>query len=193
MKNEISIFFKFFFSLIIICVFLFYFLIYFKSFTYYYKNNNIDTFINKQKNNSFSEFNSSNNLKHNLTNIFKNNNLDLNEYPNVQMSYDSNFFKHNKFLPECCMYYNNYSSDKGCPCITPEQQFFLQRRGGNRNINSFINGEKSINLYFSPSNAILNREDKIFNKFIEKSKIVKTQNEKEKKHILKTFFNLQYR
>ena len=60
----------------------------------------------------------------------------------------------NKFLPECCLYNDQYSSDKGCPCITPEQQYYLQRRGINKHkddIFSYNSNNDYKNIYFSPS------------------------------------------
>ena len=60
----------------------------------------------------------------------------------------------NKFLPECCFYYSDYSTDKGCPCITPEQQYYLQRRGLNRDKNCFLKETNDYaNVFFSPTSV----------------------------------------
>tara|TARA_Y100000591_G_scaffold68554_1_gene56751 strand:- start:20 stop:466 length:447 start_codon:yes stop_codon:yes gene_type:complete len=102
-------------------------------------------------------YKSSENFKTNLTDIFKNPEFNLNSYPNVDLKPGQNFLQNNKFLPECCFYYNDYSTDKGCPCITPEQQYYLQRRGLNRDKNSFLKESNDYtNLYFSPTFAFKN-------------------------------------
>lgn len=189
MKFEKTLLFKILFSIFIFVIFFDKAIIFGSIFLYnWYTNKD-----KKENYQNFEKYTSSNDLKSNLSNIFKNNGLDLNEYPNVRVSADANFFKENKFLPECCMYYSDYSGDKGCPCITPEQQFYLQRRGGNRNVNSFINGEKSANLYFSPTNALLNRREHMFDDFSDKPKNVTPQDEEERKKILFQHFNLQAR
>jgi hypothetical protein len=110
--------------------------------------NNFETMMNYKSNKD---------LKNNLTSIFKNPELNLNEYPNVEVKPGQLFLQNNKFLPECCFYYNDYSTDKGCPCITPEQQYYLQRRGLNRDKNSFLKETNDYtNLYFSPTLAFKN-------------------------------------
>jgi len=102
-------------------------------------------------------YKSSKDLKTNLTSIFKNHEFNLNEYPNVEVKPGQLFLQNNKFLPECCFYYNDYSTDKGCPCITPEQQYYLQRRGLNRDKNSFLKESSDYtNLVFSPTLAFKN-------------------------------------
>ena len=60
------------------------------------------------------------------------------------------------------MYYSHYSSDKGCPCITPEQQNYLQRRGKNRSRESFIHEFDLKNIFFSPTNTFKGNKDEIF-------------------------------
>ena len=60
------------------------------------------------------------------------------------------------------MYYSHYSSDKGCPCITPEQQNYLQRRGTNRSSESFIHEFDLKNMFFSPTNTLKGNKDEIF-------------------------------
>ena len=106
---------------------------------------------------SMTNYKSSKDLKTNLTNIFKNHEFNLNEYPNIEVKPGQLFLQNNKFLPECCFYYNDYSTDKGCPCITPEQQYYLQRRGLNRDKNSFLKESSDYtNLVFSPTLAFKN-------------------------------------
>ncbi|AET73115.1 hypothetical protein PGAG_00226 [Phaeocystis globosa virus 12T] len=97
-----------------------------------------------------------------ISDIFKNNKYNLGEYPSVQIQPGEILFKHNKFLPECCMYYSDYSSDKGCPCITPEQQNYLQRRGLNRSTSSFVHSPALKNVYFSPTNTLKGVKNEIF-------------------------------
>ena len=117
-----------------------------------------------------------NNIKENLVNlsnnkfnstlgeVFKKHELNLNEYPNVKIKPGDLLFKNNKFLPECCYYYSQYSSGKGCPCITPEQQYYLQRRGLNKDEDSFIQESKDYkNLFFSPGNTFKGKESFIKN------------------------------
>lgn len=111
---------------------------------------------------SFSAFDASHNSPENLGNIFKTGELNLKEYPNVEIKPGQQLFQTNKFLPECCFYYSDYSTDKGCPCITPEQQYYLQRRGLNRDKQSFKKGNHYKNLFFSPTNALRGKRDQIF-------------------------------
>ena len=83
--------------------------------------------------------------------------FNLNSYPNVEVKPGQLFLQNNKFLPECCFYYSDYSTDKGCPCITPEQQYYLQRRGLNRDKNCFLKETNDYaNLFFSPTLAFKN-------------------------------------
>lgn len=100
----------------------------------------------------------SNYLSHSLSNIFKNSDLNTKEYPNVEIKPGNLLFNHNKFLPECCFYYSQYSSDKGCPCITPEQQYYLSRRGLNRTSDAFQKEKGYINKFFSPTMAFKNKD-----------------------------------
>ena len=113
--------------------------------------NNIETYTNL----THSIFEPSGNTAHNLGSIFKTGELNLNAYPNVEIKPGQRLFQDNKFLPECCFYYSQYSSDRGCPCITPEQQYYLQRRGLNKDKNSFIQEKNDYkNLFFSPEMAL---------------------------------------
>tara|TARA_B110000483_G_C18199090_1_gene544393 strand:+ start:2322 stop:2930 length:609 start_codon:yes stop_codon:yes gene_type:complete len=97
-----------------------------------------------------------------INTMFKKNKYNLGRYPNVEIKAGEEIFKHNKFLPECCMYYSDYSNDKGCPCITPEQQNYLQRRGLNRSSESFIHERDLKNIFFSPSNTLKGNKEEIF-------------------------------
>ena len=97
-----------------------------------------------------------------ITDILKKNKFNLGNYPNVEIKPGETLFKHNKFLPECCIYYSEYSSDKGCPCITPEQQNYLQRRGLNRSTSSFVHSPALKNVYFSPTNTLKGLKNEIF-------------------------------
>ena len=90
-----------------------------------------------------------------LGQIFKKGHLNLGTYPNVEIKPGQQLFNHNKFLPECCMYYSQYSTDKGCPCITPDQQYYLQRRGLNRHKAGFDRADLDYkNVFFSPTQAL---------------------------------------
>lgn len=90
-----------------------------------------------------------NNLKANISSVFKYNgkNFNLDSFPNVEILPNNKFFKDNKFLPECCRYNNQYSSSGGCPCITPEQYYYLENRTNSSTINNSNNGP-----VFSPTN-----------------------------------------
>ena len=109
---------------------------------------------------NFSNFDASSNIPAILGNIFKHPELNLSEYPNVEIKPGERLFTDNKFLPECCFYYSQYSTDRGCPCITPEQQYYLQRRGLNKDPDSFIKSSNDYqNIFFSPSNALKGNKD----------------------------------
>lgn len=111
----------------------------------------------------FTVFEPSGNIAYHFGNKFKNSHMNFKEYPNVEILPNKPFFNNNKFLPECCLYYNDYSSSKGCPCITPDQQYYLQRRGINRHESSLSQeGESYKNIYYSPTLA-LNGEEHPFN------------------------------
>jgi len=121
-----------------------------------YTNKNNENFNNLDLNN-YQE-----NTVNSISEIYKNNKYNLGNYPNVEVKGGQEVFKHNKFLPECCMYYSHYSSDRGCPCITPEQQNYLQRRGTNRTSESFIHEKDLKNMFFSPANTFKGNKDEIF-------------------------------
>lgn len=121
-----------------------------------YTNKNSENFNNLNLNN-YEE-----NMGGSISEIFKKDKYNLGDYPNVEVKGGEELFKYNKFLPECCMYYSDYSSDKGCPCITPEQQNYLQRRGLNRSSESFIHEHDLKNMFFSPTNTLKGNKDEIF-------------------------------
>lgn len=121
-----------------------------------YTNKNSENFNNLNLNN-YGE-----NMGETISEIFKKDKYNLGDYPNVEVKGGEELFKHNKYLPECCMYYSDYSSDKGCPCITPEQQNYLQRRGLNRSSDSFIHESDLKNIFFSPTNTLKGNKDEIF-------------------------------
>tara|TARA_B100001175_G_C19454236_1_gene612930 strand:- start:146 stop:724 length:579 start_codon:yes stop_codon:yes gene_type:complete len=117
---------------------------------------------NKKKE-SMKNFDPSGSFYDSLESIFKHKNMNFNHYPYVEIKPDEPLFTNNKVLPECCIYNNEYSTDKGCPCITPDQQYYLQRRGINKhNDDLLLNQNMSINennhnyknIYFSPSLAL---------------------------------------
>ena len=117
-----------------------------------YTNKNIkEEYNNLNINNVINE-----NISNKLSNIFKEDKYILGEYANNKV------LKSNNFLPECCMYYSDYSTDKGCACITPEQQNYLQRRGLNRNKDSFIHEYDLKEFIFSPTNSLKGNKDDIF-------------------------------
>ena len=124
---------------------------------YYIKKYNLEL----QSRENMTNFAAPNNIANSLGQIFKRKELNLNEYPNIDIKPGEKLFDNNKFLPECCMYYSSYSTDKGCPCITPEQQYYLQRRGLNRSKNSMSNVVKKNdnqnnykNVFFSPTMSV---------------------------------------
>ena len=59
----------------------------------------------------------------------------LNTYPNLDFKRANEYFNETKFLPECCIHNYEFSSSNGCPCITPEQNYYLQFRANNKNKN----------------------------------------------------------
>ena len=76
--------------------------------------------------------------KEGFNNIFSKlgkNSSDFNIYPNIEQKPHHVIFNKNKFTPECCVLNYEYSSSDGCPCITPEQQYYLQYRGNKNKCN----------------------------------------------------------
>jgi hypothetical protein len=87
--------------------------------------------------------------------VFKNTGLNLKSYNNVAIDPSKPLLENNKFLPECCLYNSEYSTSKGCACITPTQQEYLRRRGTNKSASSFLQEDTTYNnLFFSPTLAI---------------------------------------
>lgn len=129
----------------------------------------INTYIKKKKNNeNFNNLDFNNyqeNIPSSISEIYKNDKYNLGKHPNIEVTGAQEVFKNNKFLPECCMYYSHYSSDKGCACITPEQQNYLQRRGTNRTHELFIHEKDLKNMFFSPTNTFKGNKDEIFLNF----------------------------
>jgi hypothetical protein len=165
-------------------------IIIFKDIIYYLINNVYNNSINinltnKNENKKLkikeTMTNFNNSFVNSLGEIFKNSHYNFGEYKNVEFKPSELFFKNNKFLPECCNYYSDYSTSRGCPCITPEQQYYLKRRGLNRSLDSTSNivydkneDKKDFkNIFFSPSkalkgeqfpfNPVVNKEYNVYN------------------------------
>jgi hypothetical protein len=99
-------------------------------------------------------FEPSNNTIASLSKVFKHPELNLKSYTNVKIDPTKVLFEDNKFLPECCFYNSEYSSSKGCPCITGDQQNYLSTRGTNKSYISFIQDNNDYkNKFFSPTLA----------------------------------------
>ena len=128
----------------------------------------INTYIKKKNNENFNNLDFNNyqeNIPSSISEIYKKDKYNLGKYPNIEVTGTQEVFNNNKFLPECCMYYSDYSSDKGCACITPEQQNYLQRRGTNRTHELFIHEKDLKNMFFSPTNTFKGNKDEIFLNF----------------------------
>tara|TARA_B100000925_G_scaffold278838_1_gene248022 strand:- start:700 stop:1317 length:618 start_codon:yes stop_codon:yes gene_type:complete len=128
----------------------------------------INTYIKKKNNENFNNLDFNNyqeNIPSSISEIYKNDKYSVGKHPNIEVTGAQEVFKNNKFLPECCMYYSHYSSDKGCACITPEQQNYLQRRGTNRTHELFIHEKDLKNMFFSPTNTFKGNKDEIFLNF----------------------------
>jgi hypothetical protein len=99
-------------------------------------------------------FEPSNNSIHLMSTVFKHPELNLKSYTNVKIDPTKVLFEDNKFLPECCFYNSEYSTSKGCPCITGDQQNYLSARGTNKSYISFIQTNNDYkNKFFSPTLA----------------------------------------
>jgi len=110
---------------------------------------------------SYNNYLSSNSVQHyydnitELSKVFKHPELNLNSYNDVQIDPTKVFLQDNKFLPECCLYNTDYSTSKGCACISPEQQNYLLARGTNKALISFVQENTDYkNIYFSPTLAL---------------------------------------
>tara|TARA_Y100000389_G_C17420640_1_gene496485 strand:+ start:42 stop:593 length:552 start_codon:yes stop_codon:yes gene_type:complete len=116
------------------------------------ENDNIENFENNSN-----EIIKMTNLNDNtISKIFKD---DINISNNkLNVNPTTNIFKDNTFNPMCCINNNQYSSSNGCPCITSEQEFYLQNRGLNKTESMYNNiknpGYK--NIFFSPSKQFKN-------------------------------------
>ena len=104
-------------------------------------NNVLDSSVFEPSNNNISQY----------SNVFKYPELNLKSYNNVEIVPGKVLLENNKFLPECCLYNTEYSTSKGCACITPDQQDYLRTRAKN---NSFSEEYDYKNLYFSPTLGI---------------------------------------
>lgn len=99
-----------------------------------------ENYTNNNNNNALISivFDHSNNTIASLSKVFKHPELNLKSYTNVKIDPTKVLFEDNKFLPECCFYNSEYSTSKGCPCITGDQQNYLSSRGTNKSHISFI-------------------------------------------------------
>ena len=96
--------------------------------------NNHETFINLDENNDESLYKDKdfiNNLKNKHNKDVKK--FKLNTNPNLDSKRCNLFLNENKFLPECCVLNYEVTRGTGCACMTPEQKYYLQYRGNNRN------------------------------------------------------------
>lgn len=115
-----------------------------------------ENYTNNNNNNALisTVFDHSNNTIASLSKVFKHPELNLKSYTNVKIDPTKVLFEDNKFLPECCFYNSEYSTSKGCPCITGDQQNYLSSRGTNKSHISFIQENNDYkNKFFSPTLA----------------------------------------
>ena len=128
-----------------------------------YKNSNKN--MNLENYNNFLSNISTDNYYDNireLSKIFKHPERNINSYNDVSIAPEKVFLQDNKFLPECCFYNTEYSTSKGCACITPEQENYLLARGKNKSYLSFIQEDDEYkNIYFSPT-AVLKQNESQF-------------------------------
>lgn len=97
------------------------------------------TNLKNKDNNMFMDKEFINNLKIRHDKIHKN--AEINVYPNLDSKRCNLFLTENKFLPECCILNYEFSSGNGCPCMTPQQKYYLQYRGNNRNKKKIFNNK----------------------------------------------------
>ena len=153
--------------LIFIVIIAVFFIIYILLFLFNSRNK-IENYNNLFSYNDYITFEPSANTVNSLSNVFKNPELNLQSYNNVKIDPTESLLQKNKFLPECCFYNSEYSTSKGCACITPQQQDYLRSRATNKSKSSFIQESTDYkNLYFSPTMA-LKGENKPFKKQEEK-------------------------
>jgi hypothetical protein len=128
----------------------------FESYKNAYKNKNLENynnFLSRSSNENYYD-----NIRE-LSKVFKHPELNFNSYNNVQIDPTKIFLQDNKFLPECCFYNTEYSTSKGCACISPEQQNYLLARGTNKSRISFIQENDDYkNIYFSPTSVLKQNE-----------------------------------
>jgi len=123
----------------------------FKSYKNSHKNKFAETYNNYLANNSIQHY--YDNITE-MSKVFKHPELNFNSYNDVQIDPTKVFLQDNKFLPECCLYNTDYSTSKGCACISPEQQNYLLARGTNKALISFTQEKNDYkNIYFSPTLA----------------------------------------
>ena len=122
-----------------------------------------ENYTNNTNNNNAlisSVFDHSNNTIASLSKVFKHPELNLKSYTNVKIDPTKVLFEDNKFLPECCFYNSEYSTSKGCACITGDQQNYLSARGTNKSHISFIQENNDYkNKFFSPTLAFQGADD----------------------------------
>jgi len=129
---------------------------------YIIKNENKENYTNNNNNNALESviFEPSNNTIALMSKVFKHPELNYKSYNNVKIDPTKVLFEENKFLPECCFYNSEYSSSKGCPCITSDQQYYLNMRGTNKSYMSVIQTNNDYNnKYFSPTLAFHGESD----------------------------------
>jgi hypothetical protein len=123
----------------------------FENYKSYYKNKSAETYNNYLSNNYIQHY--YDNITE-MSKVFKHPELNFNSYNDVQIDPEKVFLQDNKFLPECCLYNTDYSTSKGCACISPEQQNYLLARGTNKALISFTQEKNDYkNIYFSPTLA----------------------------------------
>jgi hypothetical protein len=116
-----------------------------------HKHNSTESYNNYLSSNSVQDY--YDNITE-MSKVFKHPELNLNSYNNIQIDPEKVFLQDNKFLPECCLYNTDYSTSKGCACISPEQQNYLLARGTNKALISFAQEKNDYkNIYFSPTLA----------------------------------------
>jgi hypothetical protein len=127
----------------------------------YWNPKNNENYTNNNNNALVSTvFDHSNNTIASLSKVFKHPELNLKSYTNVKIDPTKVLFEDNKFLPECCFYNSEYSTSKGCPCITGDQQNYLNARGTNKSHISFIQTNNDYkNKFFSPTLAFQGADD----------------------------------
>ena len=131
--------------------------IYYKFINWTMKAKSKENYTNNNNNNNAlvtNIFEPSSNTIALMSSVFKHPELNYKSYTNIKIDPTKVLFEENKFLPECCFYNSEYSSSKGCPCITGDQQYYLNMRGTNKSNMSVIQTNNDYkNKYFSPTLA----------------------------------------